>query len=169
MEFIFDLLVLPEGPRLRDKLSHGEVDLKVDKPANSVVGPVNLVEKLFNPEDKVLDSMDKSADPEDKTANNLQVDFGDEQAEPKEKVVDPNVSLDPEDKLVDLTDKSAYPKDELVNPVDSEDSSSPDTNLVKTEENVIRNRLKLSCQLIFASLHDLVMKLGCTHFKILNL
>ena len=27
MEFIFDLLVLPDGPRLRDKLSHGEVYL----------------------------------------------------------------------------------------------------------------------------------------------
>ena len=31
MEFIFDLLVLPEGPRLRDKLSHGEVDLSGDE------------------------------------------------------------------------------------------------------------------------------------------
>jgi hypothetical protein len=31
MEFIFDLFVLPEGPRLRDKLSHGEVD-QLDNP-----------------------------------------------------------------------------------------------------------------------------------------
>jgi hypothetical protein len=30
MEFMFDLLVIPEGPRLRDKLSHGEVDLLAD-------------------------------------------------------------------------------------------------------------------------------------------
>ena len=35
MEFIFDLLVLPEGPRLRDKLSHGEVDLSGDEPVKA--------------------------------------------------------------------------------------------------------------------------------------
>ena len=35
MEFIFDLLVLPEGPRLRDKLSHGEVDLSGDEPVKT--------------------------------------------------------------------------------------------------------------------------------------
>ena len=26
MELFFDLLVLPEGPRIRDKVSHGEID-----------------------------------------------------------------------------------------------------------------------------------------------
>ena len=35
MEFLIDLLVLPEGPRLRDKVSHGEVDLDEDM-SNSV-------------------------------------------------------------------------------------------------------------------------------------
>ena len=28
MEYLLDLLVLPEGPRLRDKISHGEIDIK---------------------------------------------------------------------------------------------------------------------------------------------
>ena len=35
MEFLLDLLVLPEGPRLRDKVSHGEVNLDEDM-SNSV-------------------------------------------------------------------------------------------------------------------------------------
>ena len=35
MEFLIDLLVLPEGPRLRDKVSHGEVNLDEDM-SNSV-------------------------------------------------------------------------------------------------------------------------------------
>ena len=35
MEFLIDLLVLPEGPRLRDKVSHGEVGLDEDM-SNSV-------------------------------------------------------------------------------------------------------------------------------------
>lgn len=30
MEFLIDFLILPEGPRFRDKLSHGEIDLKTD-------------------------------------------------------------------------------------------------------------------------------------------
>ena len=30
MEYLLDLLVLPEGPRLRDKISHGEIDLEQD-------------------------------------------------------------------------------------------------------------------------------------------
>lgn len=30
MEFIFDLLLHPEGARLRDKVSHGEIDYSVD-------------------------------------------------------------------------------------------------------------------------------------------
>ena len=30
MEFIFDFLLHPEGARLRDKVSHGEIDYSVD-------------------------------------------------------------------------------------------------------------------------------------------
>ena len=61
MEYLLDCLILPEGPRLRDKISHGELDLN-EEMTNSVFRMcIFLIMASFNDLEQYLSSAGSSS------------------------------------------------------------------------------------------------------------